>query len=71
MPKTLGQRLAEARYRKGWSRRQLIEETGNRLSETALRNIEKGYSVPLPQTVYIICAALEEDPKSYVEDVPA
>lgn len=63
MTSSVGKHLAEARYRKGWSRRETVEATDNRISETALRNIEKGYSEPLPQTVYILAAALDLDPK--------
>lgn len=59
MPDSIGTKIAQARYRKGWSRRQVVEASGNRLSETALRNIEKGTSTPFPQTVYIIAEALD------------
>lgn len=70
MTDSVGKRLAHARYKKGWSRRQVVEAAENRISETALRNIEKGYSKPFPQTVHIVAAALDVDPSSIlVEEV--
>lgn len=71
MPETIGHRIARARYQKGWSRRQVIEAAGNRLSETALRNIEKGVSQPFPQTIYILAAALDFDPTEFSEEATA
>lgn len=64
MAETIGTRIAQARYRKGWSRRQVVEAAANRISETALRNIEKGYSEPFPQTVHILASALDVEPSS-------
>lgn len=71
MADSLGRTLAEARWKKGWSRRQVVEATDNRITQTALRNIEKGYSNPLPQTIYILAAALEIDPQQFFEDEAA
>lgn len=68
MADSVGRKLAEARWRKGWSRRELVEAASNRITETAIRNIEKGWSQPLPQTIYILAEALDVDPKDYLSD---
>lgn len=58
-------RIAEARWKAGFSRRQLAERSG--ISETTIFNIERGVAEPLPQTIYVLAGALNLNPEDLLE----
>lgn len=62
-------RLQQARWAKGWSRRQLAEATDNRVAESTIFKVEVGDVTPFPQTVYILAEALGLDPTDLLEEV--
>lgn len=63
-------RIAEARWRAGLSRKALATLTGGRVSAGTIRNLETGENVSthLPQTIYILAAALDLDPSELIAE---
>ena len=58
-------RFREARWKAGLSRREVAAMTNGRLSEQTIVNVETDGHNPLPQTVYILAAALDLDPSGF------
>lgn len=69
---TAAKQLREARWKAGLSRRQVSELTSPTVSEATIVNVEKSDEPgsdykPLPQTIYILAAALGLDPDDLFE----